>query len=346
MKLNKKLLVPVFATAMGLSVMGGLGGAVAWYQYNSKVTTSFVGTSVADTGVLQIKEGANGAWTRDISRNKLSAIRPITFGYTQTAGEAFPEDGWMNPEAGAGNGYYSPVEAETDGTGEMVGWQKAVKGTDYVQFDLYFNAYQTDETEEENKGYTPVARDVYLSKFLVRCLDTTTGAVLDDKVAANAIRIQFDVASDNNKHILLANDEGTTNLFGQLDLDGSGTADRYHKNPFNVLPSGEGVQDGATITYGKKDEVQTFEKLSTYQNVNDSQENPGNGVKPLFKTKGSRTEFTHVVITVWLEGWAMLDSTNGRAEWNPFTSAGYDVQVALQFTTGIFRGSDLSPLNP
>ena len=100
MKINKKVLVPVFATAMGLSVIGGITGAVAWYQYNSKVSTSFVGTSVADTGVLQLgrKElvvDDNGdavdadsdghqdetiVWGREFTKGNAEHLIPVTFG--------------------------------------------------------------------------------------------------------------------------------------------------------------------------------------------------------------------------------------------------------------------------
>ena len=62
MKINKKVLIPLFATAMGLSVIGGVSGAVAWYQYNTKVQASFMGVTTADGGVLQIKKSTDTAW--------------------------------------------------------------------------------------------------------------------------------------------------------------------------------------------------------------------------------------------------------------------------------------------
>ena len=103
MKFNKKVFIPVLATAMGLSVIGGIAGAVAWYQYNSKVSTSFAGASVADTGVLQIGTyqpvfDQNGdpvyvdpsaqnpvqqtelVWGRDIVQPNIDRLVPVTFG--------------------------------------------------------------------------------------------------------------------------------------------------------------------------------------------------------------------------------------------------------------------------
>ena len=67
--MNKKIIIPLFSTIAGLSLIGGTSGAVAWYQYNTRVTTSFVGTSVADSGILQIGYKANStspiSWGRD-----------------------------------------------------------------------------------------------------------------------------------------------------------------------------------------------------------------------------------------------------------------------------------------
>ena len=210
MKINKKILIPVFATAMGLSVIGGVGGAVAWYQYNSKVNASYVGMSVADSGVLQIRQGENGNWTRAVSVGDANTkIRPVTFGDTSEG--IGTKDAWMYPEAGAGNGYY-------EGTERKAGWVKATKNVEYAQFDLYFSALQTDPNDTANDGYTYVERDVYISRFLINCLDEN-GDEDDSKLANNAMRIQIDVEGEDP--IILANDEYQTDLFGDLDLDNS-----------------------------------------------------------------------------------------------------------------------------
>ena len=41
-----------------------------------------------------------------------------------------------------------------------------------------------------------------------------------------------------------------------------------------------------------------------------------------------------------------VDDSNYKLEWNPEYSAETAVQVGLQFDTGIFRGEDLTPVNP
>ena len=320
MKINKKLLIPVFATAMGLSVMGGLGGAVAWYQYNSKVSASFVGASVADTGVLQISEDGSN-WTRAIDKtsNPKMQLRPVTFGNTASGVNG---DAWMYPEAGAGNGYY-------EATDRMPGWVKAVEGQDYIQFSLFFQAYQTDTVE--SSGYKYVQREVYLNNYYLRCLDESGDEITSGKNGDEAMRIQFDLA-DQNVHTILAKSAGSTQLHDGLDLDGSGLNDSYHKTPFIDLPSG-GV-DGAEIVYGNaSDADQETKAISSYLAA---------GGQKLFKTSGTSTP-VEVVVTIWLEGWAALDNSS---LWNAKKASGCDIQVALEFTTGEFRGADLTQVNP
>ena len=52
-----------------------------------------------------------------------------------------------------------------------------------------------------------------------------------------------------------------------------------------------------------------------------------------------------VTVTIWLEGWEALkvkaDNTKSQI-WNAQYSAETDVQVGLQFDTGIFRDADLA----
>ena len=62
----------------------------------------------------------------------------------------------------------------------------------------------------------------------------------------------------------------------------------------------------------------------------------------IFKTSASGA--VKVTVTVWLEGWEALkiNATDSSNVWNPKFSAGTDVQLGLQFDTGIFRGADLN----
>lgn len=305
MKINKKVLIPAFATALGLSVIGGVSGAVAWYQYNSKVTANFIGVSVEDKGVLQISED-DSDYVRSIDKtgdpDKME-IKPVTFGDTASG---VGTDAWMYPEAGAGEGYYLP-------SGNNPGWEQAAEGTDYIQFDLYFKAYENDSSVTGGKKY--VAKPVYISQSFFRCLDTN-GDEDASHLADQAMRVQIDVEGGAN-HII-AESAANINLYGGLDLDGSGDDDIYYENPFITLPNSS-CHPGDVVNYGVDGETQDAKAVATY----------AVGATPLFTTNASG-EAVHCTVTIWMEGWAMI---NSKAVWDPNKTAGCDVQVALQFST-------------
>lgn len=131
MKINKKVFIPAIATAMGLSVIGGIAGAVAWYQYNSKVSTSFAGATVADTGVLQIGQyqpvvdnqgqpvyvdpnaenpvqQTELVWGRDIVQPDIDRLVPVTFGALEEQQVAILDD------------QNQPVDADGDGENDYI----------------------------------------------------------------------------------------------------------------------------------------------------------------------------------------------------------------------------------
>ena len=324
MKLNKKVLIPVFATAMGLSVIGGISGAVAWYQYNSKVTTSFAGASVADTGVLQIgvMEASGIKWGRDVyDLDQDNKLYPVTFGKLEE--DDLPANGKMYPEAGQ-YGY--------------TGWQEAVAGTHYFQFELYFRALQTNSNEND-AGFTAVERDVYITESILKCVKLDDGSDDATKDADSALRIHLQV--ENQPDVFLSKEGGELNLYGNLDLDRNEELDTYHDTLFNTLPSG--AHDGDPIMYGieneKQETVAIDNSLLASRNASTGAIEGGTA---LFHTTDDENAPVKVVMTVWLEGWALLH--DDKAEWNPYYSAGTRVQAGLQFDTGIFRGDDLTPI--
>ena len=309
MKISKKVLIPVFATAMGLSVIGGVGGAVAWYQYNSKVTANFIGASVEDKGVLQIgTDAAHLSRAVDKTENPHLELKPVTFG--ATADGAVGKQGWMYPEAGAGIGYYEKAANKP-------GWEKAVNGTDYLQFDLYFSAYENDSETTGGKKY--VEKNVYISNSFLRCLDHTNHTEDANHKAVEALRIQLDVEGGASWIIGKVDSASTTNLYGELGLGTSDPSDHdiYYNDPFITLP--EGAVVGEEVEYGVHGETQSVTPVSAY----------AAGGTALFKTSANSTP-VKVTVTIWLEGWAMIDSD---AVWDANKTAGCDVQAALQFTT-------------
>ena len=365
MKTSKKIIIPFFSTVVGLSLAAGIGGAFAWYQYNSQATASFLGTSVADTGVLQVgwktiddKGTVDTAddeeimhWGRDYVQTGAAAkLTPVTFGQLG-ANNALPEKAYAYPEAGCGTGYEGR-------------WAEAEAGKQYAQFDLYLRALVPDaaepgdSTNQISEGYKLAERNVFISDYVCK-------TVTANKDMAAALRIH--IAPEGQDARLLSRDaheydpsadpvvDNRLSLYGPLDLDQSGEPDKAIKTAFKDLedygkwdddgdPSTPEVyyQEGETIIYGKQGDKQATEALSDIKQVR-----LADGTMPTSSDKKILTTSTSgavkVTVTIWLEGWEFLkkSATENSQEWNPKYTADADVQVGLQFDSGIFRGDDL-----
>lgn len=317
MKLNKKILVPVLSTVMGLSLIGGVSGAVAWYQYNSRVTASFVGSSVVNTSVLQIgtMEGSDIEWGRDkvfgttANDNKLL---PVTFGAMEDDG-SLPAHAYHTPEAGA---------ADYDS-----GWEQATAGVEYVQFTVYLRAYASDASEES--GYKQVKKDVYLSDIILE--DATSG-----KDVSSALRIHIDV-KDGSKFLISENKVTNLQLYGGLDLD-------KDSDGANDTVGGWAWENAQTrdeeIVYGHEGDLQNTLGISDIKQDRDADgymPATANSKRILETPESGEAEVT---ITVWLEGWHKFGTGNAAsAIWNPHQTAGTAqapaaIHVGLKFDTG------------
>ena len=201
MKINKKLLIPVFASAMGLSVIGGISGAVAWYQYNTKVSASYMGVTTADGGVLQVsKDGTN--WDRDIYHGSAdSKLHPVTFGDLGNSLVLPTTGAKKHPHAGVAD----PAE-----------WDAAVANEDYHQFSLYIKALKLEDGEYKQK-----AVNVFLDDFV---LEAVTSGKED---IGSALRVHLDIAGGAKYLVSPSAITGQAcPLFGKLDLDKSGADDK------------------------------------------------------------------------------------------------------------------------
>jgi len=355
MKINKKVLIPIFTTAMGLSAIGGVAGAVAWYQYNSRVSASFVGASVADTGILQIghKESPDSeiSWGRDFfAGGDAAKLVPVTFGAVNPDG-TLPEKAYAYPQSGCGEGYVGHDYIENEKVDHKIeGWVEAEEGKQYYQFEVYLEAYQTDSSKKE--GYKLVERDVYLSDLILKSVE-------DDKEAEEALRVHIDVEGQE-KIIYSKNAHDENNklaLFGGLDLDRNGHNDQYHKSLFNDSLRAYGVNDqgeaihseNEEVIYGEKDQYQVTKSLEAVKKAREDDGKMSEELdKRILRTRSDKP--VKLTITVWLEGWEVLNT--GELDdnddpiksniWNPHYSAGTEVQLGLQFDTGKFREDDLT----
>ena len=316
MKMNKKLIVPFLATVVGLSISGGLGGAFAWYQFNSQVRTAFIGTSTADTELFQIgyvdpNDSTKMIWGRDRILPNTNLI-PVTF--DQVDGNSIPVTAYGRPEAG-----------KQLGTGYEKGWKVIANGSGYYQYDIYFRTLVSDPTSEGDTskgiapGYKLVAnKKVFLTKLTLEDADHPD----DDSYIANALRVHLNVAGEGGyKKLISKNATSNLNLFGKLDLDGDKKNDTYDVDPWETGYNQE-------VTYGVNEHKQTTVGISDV--VKGSTET--GDTKLICKTTDG-TEMVKLTVTVYLEGWALLNvgATNPSNLWNPYLNSGMGVHVGMIF---------------
>ena len=213
MKINKKLFVPFLSSVIGLSIAGGLGGAFAWYQYSSQVTTSFIGSSVADTSILQIGHLEENQtthldemkWGRDYYpyQTQKQKLIPVTFGSLKTVGGKADS---LRVEEGKNKAFgYPSAGSEVDN--DYDGWLHIDPNDGFVQYDMYLRALDADGTQK--------ALDVYLSNILIEAAGEAEG----DKDITQAVRIHLNVQDDKNR-LISKNEVTDLDLYGPLDLDG------------------------------------------------------------------------------------------------------------------------------
>lgn len=83
MKINKaKMMVATLAIVAGAATVGSISGTVAWFQYNTRVTAAYVGTTASVSRNLQIRihddhiesyDDDHSTWKTNLEVNDISA---------------------------------------------------------------------------------------------------------------------------------------------------------------------------------------------------------------------------------------------------------------------------------
>ena len=257
-----KIVVPTLAICLGAALVGSISGTVAWYQYSTRASTAYLGTSVGASGNLQIRIQGQNKWVSDLSwndvetwlinNNRGQAVQPITAGAIDKDG-ALPDNFYRNPVAGRA--------AYAD-------WLAASE-QNYVTLPLEFRYVERDGNTKEVNGKVVdeecVEKDVYLSDLLIQpdwenVKDTNNRKDLSDAIRVHIYSYQED---DNGQPInvinrLISNKGGTTATSGKLDIDGDGDPDSAWTGTANGAEYGFG--EGNTkepIVYGVDGSVQT-----------------------------------------------------------------------------------------
>ena len=206
--ISKKLIVSTLSTVMGVSLVGAITGTVAWYQYSTRSTVSFVGTSIQSSENLQISFNKDSGYKNDLLvqdvNNHLASLGNNADLYPVTTGaigkdDALPAKFFANP-------VYQRFE--------YANWIRADE-TAYVQFTIYLKLNEVKNDAAPAVVESP--RKVYLNDLLIQ--DDANNQVAD---ISDAIRVHL--ASDH-ANLLLGKDDADTDVFGALDINGDGRDD-------------------------------------------------------------------------------------------------------------------------
>ncbi|QOS38932.1 hypothetical protein DYE49_00055 [Treponema rectale] len=328
MKINcKKLITSAMLTLIGASMVGSVAGTVAWYQYSTRASAAYVGTSTKCSEKLQVVVG-----TKDEAANKNDDAWKTRLDVADITGYIASQDG-QNATTAA---QVTPVTAGNQKKDAALNtlkahpvynytkysaWQDA-EATDYVTFPLTFRVVDVD-------GGSPASTlaqdmDLYLQDLLIQAHGTNPtgkGNISD------AIRVHFATTEDPAKYWLFSNKGETIDTCGELDLDGD-----THPDAVSDRGTNYSFEDTTTLTYGDANSKEEAYKLA------DVKATDTNGALTGGQAIGKIASGTTLTInvTIWLEGWQKF-GTSGKesAMWDPATYIGamFDVGMTFAVTT-------------
>ena len=305
MKKHRKLIISALVCLTGATLATSVTSTVAWFQYATRVTAAYTGTTAHCSKMLQVSVDNGAHWKTDLLDADLSStemFEPITTG-AQTKNTAISQF-YASPDyrQGAYPWMIAPV-------------------TSYSQFTLWFKSTDVDE----NYGTASEVRlenDVYLTDLTIQSNSPTD--------LSKAIRVHFDAESNgNHKYFLFAKDVTSTAVGGNLDVNNDGELDK----------AGYEWENGLCM-YGGNGLVQTsYKAVNDADNIiaTDTNGELSNGTS-FGKTSSFSSSYLKITVTIWLEGWALLNTgntgnaqTSNTAVWNSATYASKDFNVGMTF---------------
>lgn len=214
-----KIVASLLLLALGTGA-GSIAGTVAWYQYSTIASASYIATTAKASELLQISAGDSGDWksvlaTSDISTAKGdtgTSIVPVTAGNQEKNAvlntlKSTPRYQYTNP----------------------TNWGDA-PDTSYLQFSLSFRVQDGEGSALNQEA------PLYISDLAFK-----------DDVLSDALRIHIhnETAGTN---FLLARTNASIDTHGNLDLNGDGSADTAKKYEWETADTPLDYGDGGTET--------------------------------------------------------------------------------------------------
>lgn len=266
-----KFVIPTLSICLGAAIVGSISGTVAWYQYSTRVSAAYLGTSAGTSGNLKIRiqgtdTDTDEKWTTSLTYGQISDylaekgfgddIMPITSG-NMAENSALTKIGGEGQDANLPRFYKNPVrsfEESVPYTGDA--WIKADKSM-FVQIPLElcyveYDGKPTSSTNSEDKEY--LAKDVYISDLLIQedYQNKANGNNYSDLSSAVRVhvsssykeKVEGELVSKTD-YKLISKNGGTVLTEGYLDLDGDDKIDTVTA----------GTDSGAAYGFGEDTEV-------------------------------------------------------------------------------------------
>ena len=328
MKLNsKKLITSAMLTLIGASMVGSVAGTVAWYQYSTRASAAYVGTSTKCSEKLQVVVGTkdeaetktDSDWKTALSVSNITDYIAAQPGQNATtAAQVTPVTAGNQKKNEALNTLKAhPVYNYT----EYSAWQDAA-ATDYVTFPLTFRVVDVDGGSDTSKLAQDM--DLYLQDLLIQA-DSHNPTAKGD--ISDAIRVHFATTEAPAKYWLFSNKGETIDTCGELDLDGD-----THPDAASARGTNYSFENTTTLTYGDADSKEEAYKLADVKATDTNGALTGGQA---IGTIGANTTLT-INVTIWLEGWQKFGATGSEsAMWDPATYIGamFDVGMTFAVTT-------------
>ena len=324
MKMPKSLVITSLTALVGVSLAGTISSTLAWFQYATKAQVAYTGTTSHCTKMLMISSDGGSNWGNDIALSD-SNFAPITTG-AQAKNAALPANFYAQPDKRQG---------------PYANWPLAT-ADDYAQYEILV------KVNDVNVDSPQLQNDVYITDVTI--IDAVYTLDLSDAVR---VHIATTYGSNQHKYFLFAKSVQQTAVGGYLDLDSDGQLDTYsYEWDDSKVIYGDATDNGdGTLTPAYQTSYLHNDSSVVASETSTGDINTSTGT-PIGQTSATEGQYLRVTVTIWLEGWALLqhgDSTNIQSSntsiWNSAKYSSKDFHVGLTF--GVKSHSDEDhPTNP
>ena len=320
----KSLVIASLTALVGASLAGTITSTLAWFQYATSAQVAYTGTTSHCSKLLKISSDGGSSWGSDIVLSD-SNFAPITTG-TQSKNAALPENFYVQPNKK--QGAYS-------------NWSTASADV-YAQYTILVKVNDVSETSPQ------LQNDVYLTDVTI--MDASASLDLSDAIR---VHVATTYGSDQHKYFLFAKSVEQTAVGGYLDIDNDGAYDTsgYEWDSDKIIygdatDNGDGTCTPAYQTSYLADDSSVIAGLTAKGDIDTT---TGTSIGT---TSASNGQYLQVTVTIWLEGWAILQyGALGNAQgankqvWNSAKYTSKDFHVGLTFGVKLHSDAD-HPANP